>query len=232
MARVKVKFPWLFDQDESHWARLLTPMAGAERGYLTFPEINDEVLVAFEHGDPNRPFVLGGLWNGKDLPPKGTAELVGNDGKVNQRVWRSRTGHLFIFDDSDGKESIQIIDKTGKNHIIITSKDNKLDVHLEGDIDVTSKTGKITVLAEKDISLESKSGKIRLKGVNTEFEATQAATMKSGTSFAVDAGSSFSAKAKSSAEMTATAGVKIEGAMADVKASGVTTIQGSLVKIN
>jgi phage protein D len=232
LARVKVKFPWLFDQDESYWARLVTPMAGNERGYLTFPEVNDEVLVAFEHGDPNRPFVLGALWNGKDVPPKGTADLVGGDGKVNQRIWRSRTGHLFIFDDTDGKESIQIIDKTEKNHIIITSDNNKLDVYLEGDIDVTSKTGKITVLAEKDISLESKSGKIKLKGVDTEFEATQSAKMKSGTSFDVDAGTSFAAKAKSSAELSGTASVKIEGGTADVQGKSVTNVKGGIVNIN
>jgi phage protein D len=162
LARVKVKFPWLNDSEESWWCRLATPMAGAERGYLTIPEVNDEVLVVFEHGDPTRGFVIGALWNGQDKPPAGTKELVGSDGKVNQRIWRSRTGHLMIFDDSEGEEAIRIIDKTEKNYITIWSKDNKLEVTIEGDIEVTSKTGMLTMTAEKDITIESKTGKIAM----------------------------------------------------------------------
>ncbi|MEA2593658.1 MAG: hypothetical protein QOF01_127 [Thermomicrobiales bacterium] len=232
LARVKVKFPTLFEDDESFWARLAVPMAGKERGYLTMPEVNDEVLVAFEHGDPNRPFVLGALWNGQDLPPKGTADLVDGSGVVNQRIWRSRTGHLFLFDDTDGKEAIQIIDKTGKNHITITSSDNKLEVHLEGDIDITSQTGKINVTAEKDISLESKSGKISLKAVNAEVEAQQSAKMKSGTSFDVQAGTSFNAKASTSAEISGSVSAKLEGGIANVQGQSATNIKGGVVKIN
>jgi hypothetical protein len=138
----------------------------------------------------------------------------------------------LIFDDTDGSESIQIIDKTEKNHIIITSKDNKLDVHLEGDIEVTSKTGKITVTAEKDVSIESKSGKVQIKGVNTEFEAKQAATMKSGTSFDLNAGTSFAAKASTSAEVNGSVSVKVTGATANLEGQSATTIKGGVVNIN
>jgi phage protein D len=232
LARVKVKFPTLFEQDESFWARLAVPMAGKERGYLTMPEVNDEVLIAFEHGDPNRPFVLGSLWNGQDVPPKGTAELVDGSGVVNQRIWRSRSGHLFLFDDTDGKESIRIIDKTDKNHITITSSDNKLEVHLEGDIEITSQTGQIKMTAQKDISLESQNGKISLKAINAEVEAQQAAKMKSGTSFDVQAGTSFAAKATTSAELNGSVSAKLEGGIANVQGQSATNIKGGVVNIN
>lgn len=231
LARVKVKIPTLFDNDETFWARLVVPEAGKERGFLCMPEVNDEVLVAFEHGDPTRPFILGALWNGQDVPPKGTADLVGSGG-VNQRIWRSRTGHLFLFDDTDGAESIRIIDKTGKNHITITSADNKLQVELEGDVEITSKTGQIKVTAQKDISLESQTGKIKLKAIDTELEAQNTAKMKSGTSFDVQAGTSFAAKATTSAEINGSVSAKLEGGIANVQGQSATNIKGGVVNIN
>jgi phage protein D len=231
LARVKVKFPTLFDNDESFWARLATPMAGKERGWLIVPEVNDEVLVAFEHGDPNRPYVLGALWNGTEPPPQGTKTIVEN-GTVNQRIWRSRTGHLFLFDDTDGDESIRIIDKTDQNHITITSKDNKLVVELQGDIEISSKTGKISMTAQKDILIESQNGKVSLKGINAELDAQQTAKMKSGTSFDLQAGTSFAAKASTSAEINGSVSAKLEGGIANVQGQSATNIKGGVVNIN
>ena len=68
LGRMKVTFPWLGDKSESHWARVAVPGAGNERGVLIMPEVGDEVLVAFDHGDPRLPYVIGGLYNGKDKP--------------------------------------------------------------------------------------------------------------------------------------------------------------------
>ena len=70
LGRVKVKFPWLSDSEESFWARVATPMAGKGRGFYFLPEVEDEVLLAFEHGDARFPYVLGALWNGQDKPPE------------------------------------------------------------------------------------------------------------------------------------------------------------------
>src|SRR5437899_1321842 len=67
--RIKVKFPWLADNHESDWARMAAPMAGNNRGAYFLPEVNDEVLVAFEHGSIDAPIIVGALWNGKDTPP-------------------------------------------------------------------------------------------------------------------------------------------------------------------
>src|SRR2546426_9457473 len=64
LGRVKIRFPWLSEDNESWWARIAAPMAGKERGAYFLPEVDDEVLVAFEHGDVNFPYVLGALWNG------------------------------------------------------------------------------------------------------------------------------------------------------------------------
>src|SRR3954471_6892975 len=67
-ARVKVKFPWLSDQETTFWARIAVPMAGNDRGTYVLPEIDDQVLVVFEHGDIDRPIVIGGLWSKKQEP--------------------------------------------------------------------------------------------------------------------------------------------------------------------
>ena len=98
--RVKVKFPWLSDQDESHWARLAAPMAGQDRGAYFLPEVDDEVLLAFEHGDARFPYILGALWNGKDAPP-----ARNDDGKNNLRVIKSRSGHVIKLNDESGRET-------------------------------------------------------------------------------------------------------------------------------
>src|SRR5205807_6859560 len=79
--RVKVKYPWLGDE-ESHWARLITPMAGSGRGMYFLPEVGDEVIVALEHGDINHAYVVGGVWNGQDKPPKPASEVVDATGRV------------------------------------------------------------------------------------------------------------------------------------------------------
>ncbi len=134
--RVKVKFPWLEENVESDWARIASPMAGKERGFYYLPEVNDEVLVAFEHGDMRFPYIIGALWNGKDTPIKKNSEVVGSDGKVNQRIIKSRTGHTIILDDSMDKPGISIIDKTGNNKIIIESNPNNMNIEIQGNLTI------------------------------------------------------------------------------------------------
>jgi uncharacterized protein involved in type VI secretion and phage assembly len=156
MARVRVKFPWLSGSDESWWARLAAPMAGGDRGVYFLPEVDDEVLVAFEHGDIRFPYVLGGLWNGKQAPP-----VKNDDGKNNVRVIHSRSGHVIRLDDSDGSEKIEIIDKTGNNSIVIDSSSNKISIKTDGDILVESQS-KVAVKGPS-IEIEA-SGELKLKG--------------------------------------------------------------------
>ncbi len=67
--RVKLHFPWLDDNHETDWTRIAAPMAGGGRGVYFMPEVGDEVLAAFEHGDVRFPFVVGFMWNGQDAPP-------------------------------------------------------------------------------------------------------------------------------------------------------------------
>ncbi len=172
--RVKVKFPWLGDDIESNWARVAAPMAGKDRGAYFLPEVDDEVLIAFEHGRVDHPYVIGSLWNGKDETHESNA-----DGENNNRTIKSRSGHVLRFhdksgkekieiisqsghqlrlNDESGKETIDIIDKNGNNKIIIDTANNSITIEATSDITIKSKTGKLTMQAASGIEMKSQAG--------------------------------------------------------------------------
>lgn len=134
MGRIKVKFPTLSDDLESDWCRVVSPMSGADRGIFFLPEVNDEVLVAFEGGGLSRPVVIGSLWNGMDAPPLAVSDAV-QDGKVVQRVIQTRAGHMILFDDNDGAEKVVIEDMNG-NQIVFECSNDKLTIKAAGDIEI------------------------------------------------------------------------------------------------
>jgi uncharacterized protein involved in type VI secretion and phage assembly len=165
LGRVKVRFPWLSETDESQWARIAAPMAGKARGIYFLPEVDDEVLVAFEHGDVRFPYVLGALWNGQEAPPASN-----DDGKNNLRLIKSRSGHIIRLNDEDGKETIEIVDKSEKNSIIF---------------DTASKT--ITITADQDITLSAAQGTIKLKAQKIDITSTADAKLEAGAGMDVKA---------------------------------------------
>ncbi|MDP2315436.1 MAG: phage baseplate assembly protein V [Pseudomonadota bacterium] len=176
LGRVRVKFPTLPDGPESWWARLAMPMAGQERGWMTIPEIGDEVIVSFVHGDHDNAIVLGSVYNGVDTPP-----YANEDGKNNLRVFQSRSGHRLTFDDTAGEERIELITHNEEIRLIWDSKEKVLSVYSGKDIIVEAVE---TVSWKcKDFILDA-SNSISMKA-GTTME------LKSGTSCTVDGGSSL-----------------------------------------
>lgn len=175
LGRIRVKFPWLSNEDESDWARVATLMAGKERGIFFLPEIDDEVLVVFGHGDINMPYVIGSLWNGKDVPPE-----TNSDGKNNIRMIKSRSGHVIRIDDTDGKEKIEIVDKTEKNMISIDAKDNKISIISDKDIELSAPHGKITIDAQ-DIEIRSSAATKIESAADMDVEASGNMNIKGAT---------------------------------------------------
>ena len=175
MNRVKVKLPSFAENLETDWARVITVGAGATRGVQFIPEVNDEVVVGFERGDVNYPFVLGGLWNGKDSPPVDSGTAVGGDGKVKTRVIQTRSGHTITFDDSDDKPSITIKDKSG-NSIVLDAQQNS-----------------ITITAQKDITLKA-TGDLKFSGTNVKVEATAQMELKASAGLKADGGAEVEVK--------------------------------------
>jgi uncharacterized protein involved in type VI secretion and phage assembly len=107
--RIELQFPWLSDSVRSSWAPVASALAGKERGAFFMPEIDDEVLVAFEHGDFNHPFIVGFLWNGVDTPPETTNQ---------NRVIKTPGGHQLRFEDKDGAKKV-ILKSNGGHQIEI-----------------------------------------------------------------------------------------------------------------
>ncbi|MBD2212740.1 VgrG-related protein [Nostoc linckia FACHB-104] len=149
LGRVKVKFPTLTEEDESYWARVVGVGAGSSRGFYSLPEINDEVLVGFEHGDIHRPYIIGGVWNGKDKTPENIDDTI-QSGKVRLRTIKTRTGHTIEF-----VEESNALSKAGIK--IETAGGHKLHLNdFDGCVEIETSGG-------HQIHLDDKLKKIELK---------------------------------------------------------------------
>jgi len=163
--KVKVKFPWLSEDDESAWARLASPMAGPDRGLQLVPEVDDEVLVVFERGDPNRPIVIGSMWNGVDAPPLG-GDAISGDGAVQKRMLKTRIGHTILLDDSDSSKSIVITDSAG-NEMTWDAANSKIEIVSKGDLKVSA-TGTLK-LEGQAVELSASGGNVTIKGTQVKL---------------------------------------------------------------
>lgn len=152
--RVKLKFPDMDAIGDSDWARIATLMSGKERGTFFIPEVGDEVLVGFDNGDIHHPYVLGSLWNGKDVPPANN-----DDGKNDVRMIKSRNGHEIILNDNSGKERIEIKSKSGHSIILDdTSGSEKVEFKDKGgnSIVIDSVQNDMTIQCSKKLKIKAK----------------------------------------------------------------------------
>lgn len=214
--RVKLKLPYLSDAEETGWARVLQPGSGASRGWNVLPEVNDEVLVGFEHGDLARPFVLGGLVNGVDKPKYGHTDTLKN-GKVEARVFNSRVGHEMRFADGGGSNTQFITIHTAGKEATLMLGAEKIDLQADGiPIKVFNAKGSIEI---------TKDGDITLKGANITLKADQ--------DIKIESGANVNVKSKASTAITAQAKLDLKGtAPTTLESSAITTVKGSMVKIN
>lgn len=168
--RVKVKYPWREDLQESEWVRVAALAAGKDRGTLWIPEKDDEVLVGFDKGDVNHPFVLGSLWNGADVPPE-----KNEDGENNTKLIRTRSGHQVKFFDKQGQESVEI--KTQGGHVLLMDdKTGAAQVQIKdssGQNQITIKTVGNSITIESGLSLKIKSQTIDIEaGASMNIKAS------------------------------------------------------------
>jgi phage gp45-like len=253
LGMMQVYFPWLQTEDDPKrilpWARQVFQNAGGgdgdankgTAGFYSTPQIGDEVLVAFDQGDPHHPYVLGSMWNGMNripLPvtdkdnvecaghhpggpthktPDLTPKALGGDAGANKTYfWRSRTGNLVILDDDQG--TVRILDRSG-NSVVQLEK---------GDVRVLQKDGKgIFMFAEKTVKFDCTNFEIHAKNdifmhcdKDWSVKADKNVTMDIGGSFHSKVGTGLHFQAKKDVNLTATKGVAFKSNLAmNVKAS-------------
>lgn len=218
LGRVKLKYPWLADQYESDWARTVHAGAGASRGALILPEVNDEVLVAFEQGDLNRPYVMGGLYNGVDKPLAGKVETVdAGSGAISRRAFASRTGHRLEFvDNASGVDGVMLVTGGDALRIEMDKAGSKVTVHSDGTV---------LIEAKKGVKVDAGTADIEMSGKAIKLTATQGVN--------VDAGAGMLGLTSKAKVDVHGAQVAVQGdAQAELKAGATCMISGALVKIN
>ncbi|MEV6524724.1 VgrG-related protein [Longispora sp. NPDC051575] len=189
LGRVRLTYPWLAKDFTSGWARLVAPGAGKGRGALFLPEVGDEVLVGFTGGDMDSPYVLGGLYNGKDTLPKLSAAPVdGGSGEIAARALVSRTGHRLELVENDG--------------VLLATGDGKLSVKLD------KKSGRVTVTGARGLVLDAGTGKVEIKGTGVSVDG--------GSGPVEIKGQKVSAQGTAEAELKATGQVTVSGGIVKI----------------
>lgn len=153
MGRVKVTLPWSPDTGNDRyevWARVATLMGGNNRGSWFIPDPNDEVLVGFEGGDPRRPYVIGGLWNGRDNPP----ESMDGGGNNYKKVIRSRNGVKVTLDDHDAQEQL-ILETPGGQKITLKDRPGSVEIVDSNGNSVKLEASGITVNASANVTINA-----------------------------------------------------------------------------
>jgi uncharacterized protein involved in type VI secretion and phage assembly len=190
--RIRVRFPWLPDDTDSGWAPIARPMAGKERGYYFMPEVGDEALLAFEHGDFSHPFVIGFLHNGVDVPP--------DDGiDVHVRRFKSVRGHLLQFDDRPGKEQVFLrtegdyalsldqmdgrirISTAGGQEVVLHDTPKRIELKTAGGTSVKTMAGVTLVVGDTGVAVTSAAAPVQVDAVNATLNVAGNCTINAPT---------------------------------------------------
>ncbi len=175
LGRIQVAFIW--DDSVKIWARYVSLHAGEDRGFYCLPEIDDEVLVVFEEGDPDRPIIIGSLYNKTQIQP------FSADDENTCKMFKTKSGNQIIFTDESGGEKIEISHGDGKNALILDLSGPSITILSDGG-DITLEGKNITLKAEDGITLEAGTDVKVDAGANMELNA--GATSKLEASATVD----------------------------------------------
>ncbi|MGW6204557.1 VgrG-related protein [Streptomyces sp. NPDC055089] len=236
--RVKVRFPWLSDEYASDWAR--TAQSGGTGGGEAFiPEVGDEVLVGFEHGHLDRPYVLAGLYNGKDRPggggggapaPGGSPAEGGGlvdptTGAVNRRAFASRSGNqLELLDAANGPQGVRLRTGDGKLTIDLDRRGTAVVINSDGSVTIEAKE-RVSVKAAKGVALDAGSGALELTG--------DSVTVTSRSGVALDGGNGKVALSTGGAVEVRGGQVTVDGTQrADVKSGGSVAVNAPMITLN
>ncbi|AZM56059.1 type IV secretion protein Rhs [Streptomyces sp. WAC 01529] len=197
--RVKLRFPWLSDTYESDWCRI-AQLGGVRGGGLMLPEVGDEVLVAFDRGSLEHPYVLAGLYNGVDKPTPGTDGLPAVDptsGRVNWRSISSRSGHTVELVDAKSRMKSGIRLQTGNGRLTVHMDETRTSVTIQSD-------GSVSISGTRNVSIRA--------GGNLSLTAGGSLTMSAGGAVDIKAGAKFGVTAGAVADINAAGAVSLKSA--------------------
>ncbi len=207
LGRIRVRTGWQDQNQMTPWARVITQHSGDSRGHYFIPEIGDEVLINYEHGDPQKPIVLGSFFGANHGPEQGWVTERNDIKKI-----RTRSGHTIEFDDTSGSERLVIYNGSGSS---TGSNSNKISFDLNPE--------KITIESQGDIELKGNNIKVDAQG-SIDLHAMSGMTIKTDTGNASLEGTQVALKADGQ--------FKAEGSTAEINGSALTKIQGGMVQIN
>ncbi|MDX1620631.1 MAG: VgrG-related protein [Nitriliruptorales bacterium] len=209
LGRVKAEFPWLGDMAESNWAPVVAMGAGSGKGWQITPEVGDQVLVTFEHGDVRRPYVLGGIHNAQDLQPEPLGAVAG--GQTNLRVFKTRAGHVMTFDDTPGMEAVSIETHQGSKIVVQEGPTNEIvisDASGQNEIKIDGASSAISIKSGANLTIESVA--------NLDLKATGQVKIEG----------------QGGVEIKSAAMLNVEGSTTSLKSNGPMTVQGTPIKLN
>lgn len=240
--RVKVRFPWLSEEYASDWAR--TAQSGGTGGGEAFiPEVGDEVLVGFEHGHLDRPFVLAGLYNGKDRPGGGAGgdaagggadgagggpggDLVDpTSGAVNRRAFASKSGNqLELLEAANGPQGVRLRTGDGKLTIALDRTNTAIVVNSDGSVTIEAKE-RVAIKAAGGVALDAGRGALELTG--------DSVTLTSRSGVAVDGGNGKVALSSGGSVEVRGGQVTVEGTRrTDIKSGSSVSVNAPMIKLN
>jgi phage protein D len=182
LGRVKVQYEWLGEKMVSFWARVARPSAGKNYGHVWLPDVKEEVLVAFEHGDVNYPIVIGSMWNKNNAPPSAWVKV--DNGTFPFHGFASPAGHKIFMNDDKDNSAISFKSADDKITVVLDQKKGTLDLFVDGkELTITSKgdlklaaDGEITIDSKKKVNIKGQSGvDIAASGGNTTIKGTKVA---------------------------------------------------------
>lgn len=149
LGRVSVRFPWLSGPDVSAWSTLTTPYADDDQGLQIMPEVDSQVIVAFEAGNLRRPYIIGSCWNGRASTPQNPEEAN------NIRTLKTRSGSELTFDDTQGSAKITLKTEGGHELVMDESASTVTLNHSSGHKIEFSASGAIEITANSTVELNA-----------------------------------------------------------------------------
>lgn len=224
--RVKVAFDWQKNGKTTNWIRVQTPNAGVSgavpknRGWVFVPEVGDQVMVSYEHGNPDRPYVTGSVFH------SGSGKGGDKDNKVKSIITRS--GNAIVFDDETG--SIVITDQTGKQLIMLDGTD-AITVMAKKSITLTNEAESVIVMDDKSIGLQADTIALEGRKSVTLLSGNECMVLSSGKSIISSSGTNIKQEAAKDYDVAAKNGT-VNGVNLMIEGKGNVTVSGGIVKFN